>query len=267
MNLYCMLALRTRAACNPVLVETFEILGNRKFHIEIGMGEELLVQLDPLAVTYDLYILKSHSALWLSFAEIIHTHGGRLLNPFPACIAAQNKIVAVELLRAAGVPTPRSWVTGDPDLLRSIVEERPVVIKPYNGGRGTGVLLVHNMEELAKVPLAGDPVLIQEYIQDHAETKVYVIGEEVFGMRTRSWSRDAPRWPCPISREVREIALRSGRVFGLGLYGLDVMEGADGPLVVDINYFPSYKGVPNAAPLIADFIEGYALRPPPVGAP
>jgi hypothetical protein len=27
---------------------------------------------------------------------------------------------------------------------------------------------------------------------------------------------------------------------------------------VDLNYFPGYKGVPNIAPLIADYIEAYA---------
>ncbi|TMB03538.1 MAG: hypothetical protein E6J70_05130, partial [Deltaproteobacteria bacterium] len=56
-------------------------------------------------------------------------------------------------------------------------------------------------------------------------------------------------------------ALRCGRLFGLGLYGLDVIESAEGPLVVDMNYFPSYRDVPNAAALLDDFIEDYALAP------
>ena len=67
-----------------------------------------------------------------------------------------------------------------------------------------------------------------------------------------------PGRPCPVSEEVREIALRCGRVFGLGLFGLDLIEGPDGPVVVDVNYFPGYKGVPEAAPLIADYITDYA---------
>ena len=261
MNLYFMLALQTPATPNPVLVQTFEILRQRGFDIELGIGEELLLQVDRLPVTHDLYVLKSHTALWLSLAEIVHAHGGRLLNPFPACLAAQNKIVAVERMRAAGIPVPRSWVTGDPDLLRSIVEERPVIMKPYAGGRGLGILVVHSPHELAKAPRPREPVLIQEYVRHEQELKVYVIGEEVFAMRTRGPSRDAPRWACPISRDVREIALRCGRLFDLRLYGLDIVESADGPLVVDLNYFPSYRNVPHAAVLIADFIDDYARGP------
>ena len=62
-------------------------------------------------------------------------------------------------------------------------------------------------------------------------------------------------------------SLRAGRVCGLGLYGLDIIESPRGPFVVDLNYFPGYKGVPNAAPMIADYIDAYAkgdvtLRPP-----
>ena len=259
MTLYFLLALRSSASPNPVLVESLGVLRKRGFDIEIGIGQELLLQLGHLAVTGDLYILKSHTALWLSLAEIIHARGGRLLNPFPACLAAQNKIIAVERMRAAGVPTPRSWVTGNPTLLRSLVEEHPVIIKPYNGGRGIGIRVVQRSRELAKHWPPRDPVVVQEYIRHDDEVKVYVIGEEVFGIRTRS--RDGRRWSCPISEEVREIARRCGRLFGLGLYGLDVIESADGPLVVDINYFPSYRDVPNAAALLADFIEGYALAP------
>jgi hypothetical protein len=59
---------------------------------------------------------------------------------------------------------------------------------------------------------------------------------------------------------------------GLGLFGLDVIESDDGPFVVDVNYFPGYKGVPDAGALIADYIDAYAqglieLPAATVGAP
>jgi ribosomal protein S6--L-glutamate ligase len=61
-----------------------------------------------------------------------------------------------------------------------------------------------------------------------------------------------------VDPEVRDIALRCGRAFGLGLFGLDLIEGVDGPVVVDLNYFPGYKGVPDPAPMIAEYIVAYA---------
>jgi hypothetical protein len=47
-------------------------------------------------------------------------------------------------------------------------------------------------------------------------------------------------------------------VFGLGLYGLDVVEGLGGPYVVDVNYFPGYMDIPEAPRTLADYIGDYA---------
>jgi ribosomal protein S6--L-glutamate ligase len=75
-----------------------------------------------------------------------------------------------------------------------------------------------------------------------------------------------------VSDEIRAIALRCGAEFGLNLYGLDVLETAGGPLVIDVNYFPSYKGVPDAASRLADDIHAcaharLAAQPAPAPAP
>jgi ribosomal protein S6--L-glutamate ligase len=261
MKLHFMLVRRVPPVPSPVLLEVFEILKRRDFRITAGIAEETVIQPDCLKVEHDLYILKSHTELSLSLAGILHAQGARLLNPYPCCAATQNKIVTSQRLRAAGIPTPRCWVTGDLTHLRSIVETRPLIIKPYLGHRGAGIHIVRNPDELAAVPPPQNPVLIQEYVQGCGEDlKIYVAGEKVFGVRKR-FSADSfsiPGRPYPISAEVCDIARRCGQALGLGLYGLDMIETPEGPMVVDLNYFPGYKGVPNAAPLIADYIEDYA---------
>jgi len=50
------------------------------------------------------------------------------------------------------------------------------------------------------------------------------------------------------------LALRCGRVFGLDIYGVDAIETADGVAVLDVNEFPNFTAVPDAAGEIADFI-------------
>ena len=67
-----------------------------------------------------------------------------------------------------------------------------------------------------------------------------------------------PGRPVPVTPEVRDIALRCGQAMGLSLYGLDVIESPDGPFVVDVNYFPGYKGVPGGAAAIAEHIDARA---------
>lgn len=270
MQLYFLLVRRVPPVPSPVLLEVFALLTRRGFVVNSGIAEEMLVRSDRLTPAHDLYILKSHTELSLSLAGILHSQGAAILNPYPSCIAVQDKIMASRRLYAAGVPTPRCWVTDDLSLLAPIVAEQPLIIKPYRGHRGIGIHIVTPPAELAALPQPGVPVLIQEFIPGSGEDiKVYVIGEEVFAV-SKPFSADSftrPGRPCPVSPTVRAIALRCGKAFGLGLYGLDVIEGPEGPVVVDLNYFPGYKGVPDVAPLIADYIEGYAngryvLQPP-----
>jgi ribosomal protein S6--L-glutamate ligase len=260
LRLYFILVRRVPPVPSPVLVEAFALLERRGFEIDAGIAEEMLLEPDRVEVKHDLYLLKSHTELSLSIAGVLDSRGARLLNPYPACAATQNKIVAAGRLRAAGVPTPRCWVTGDLQLLAPVLNETPLVVKPYMGHRGTGIHLVRDPEELAALPAPAGPVLIQEHVEGHGEDlKVYVAGEEVLAVRKpfSATSFTRPGRPCKVSAEVREIALRCGRAMGLGLYGLDLIEGPHGPVVVDLNYFPGYKGLPQAARLIADYIEDY----------
>ena len=150
MKLYFMLAFRRDPPVrNAMLVELFDILRGRGFQVEIGIAQDSVLEPDQMAVIHDLYILKSHSNLWLSLAGVLHDQGARLLNPYLSCVATQNKIVATQRLRAAGIPIPRSWVTGDLTLLSSIAGEWPLIIKPYVGGRGAGIHIVRDPRELA----------------------------------------------------------------------------------------------------------------------
>ncbi len=51
---------------------------------------------------------------------------------------------------------------------------------------------------------------------------------------------------------MKDLAFKCGAVFGLELYGLDVVISGGQPWVVDINKFGSFIGVPNAPSLLAD---------------
>jgi ribosomal protein S6--L-glutamate ligase len=270
MKLYFSLVRRVPPIPSPVLVEVFDILRSRGFQVESGIAEEMCIPPERLAAEHDLYILKSHTELAKSLAGILHVQGARLLHPYPSCVFTQDKIIAMRIFKAAGIPAPRSWVTGDLTLLEPIVREMPLIIKPYLGHRGAGLRIVRSPDELRALPPPQSPVLVQEYIQGSGEDlKIYVVGERVFGVKKpfspESFTR--PGTPFEVSPQIREIAGKCGKAFGLGLYGLDVLESPSGPYVVDLNYFPGYKGIPGIASVIAEYIEGYAegrytLEPP-----
>jgi ribosomal protein S6--L-glutamate ligase len=261
-RLYFILVRRVPPVPSPVLLEVFDRLARRGFRIESGIPEEEVASLDDVRVAHDLYLLKSHTELALSLAGVLHGQDARLLNPYPSCITTQNKIVAFQRLRAGGVPVPDAWVTGDLSLLRPVAEHRRLIVKPYLGHRGTGIHVVDGPADLERIPPPTVPVLVQEYIEGTGEDlKLYVVGSDVFAVRKpfSPTSFAVPGRPSAVTRAQRDIARRCGELFGLGLYGLDVIESPEGPFVVDLNYFPGYKGVPDAAARIAAYIERYAV--------
>jgi ribosomal protein S6--L-glutamate ligase len=257
-----MLVRRVPPVPSPVLVEVFHLLERRGFVVHSGIAEEMVQRPDELAVEHDLYVLKSHTELALSLAGVLHHQGARILNPYPSCNAIQNKIVTSRLLRAAGIPAPASWVTGDLKLVREAAERGPLILKPYLGHRGQGLHIVRDPDELAALPAPEHPVIVQEYIEgSHEDLKIYVVGDEVFGVRKpfspTSFTRSGR--PAALDPAIKALALRCGRALGLGLYGMDLVESDRGAWVVDVNTFPGYKGVPGIAPKIAAYIARYAL--------
>jgi ribosomal protein S6--L-glutamate ligase len=54
--------------------------------------------------------------------------------------------------------------------------------------------------------------------------------------------------------------LRCGQAFGLTLYGVDIIESQGSPFIIDVNAFPSYRGIANAGRLIAEHIAEVARR-------
>jgi hypothetical protein len=106
--------------------------------------------------------------------------------------------------------------------------------------------------------------LAQHYVKNTGfDIKLYVVGTEVYAVAKRS-----PLHPevqvnkhlIPVSAELRKLALHVGKIFGLDIYGLDVVETEHGPIVVDINDFPSFSYVPHAVALVSDYVLQLASR-------
>jgi ribosomal protein S6--L-glutamate ligase len=254
--------IRTPKKRNAVLEELYILLAQRGFAVTESIPDTTALDLDT-PPQHDLYVLKARTALAVSMAGALHQRGARVLNPPPSCVTVLNKIVATTMMRAAGIPTPRSWAGADASRLAAVVGTTAgsLIIKPFNGIHSQNIALVRELAELERVPVTSGPVLAQEFIEGCRERlKVHCVGEQVFATRKPfSLGGDAASGePCEVSDPVRDIALRCGALFGMALYGLDVLVPREGPVVVDVNSFPGYAGVPGIAKVIAEYIDGYA---------
>ncbi len=175
----------------------------------------------------------------------------------------RNKIIVTRMLQHAGLPAPESYVASDPSEFAPLLDSGPLILKPYRGSRGAGIRIIRDARELDGMKPNG-LMLAQRYQEpDGADRKIYCIGGELFGVK-RIWPlrtyEDKMGEPFAVTSELREIALRCGRVFGIDLYGLDVVMSAGQPYVVDVQKFGSYMGVPDAPRRLADYIHAAAQR-------
>jgi ribosomal protein S6--L-glutamate ligase len=242
---------------NPIIAEVCARLAAGSVEVIRLYPEDELVRLDQLRVEADLYLLKSDTELALSLALALEAMGAVVLNRARASALAKDKVQAAIALQHADLPIPRSWAAAYPSQLAAAVTSGPLIFKPYRGYHGAGVAIARTPASLPPPHSYPELVFAQDFLAGaRTDLKVFVIGDEVFGVR-KAFSTDSflqTGAPVSLPPHVKEIALRCGQAFGLELYGLDIAETEDGAVIIDVNYFPGYRGVPDAARRLTDHI-------------
>jgi ribosomal protein S6--L-glutamate ligase len=189
-------------------------------------------------------------------------------------VACQDRVLMAQRMRGTECPWPQTWNLGT---LGDVVAREevlatlpfPLIIKSRYSRRGDLVVKVHNVEEVqALAPQwRQEPVLLQEFADgDGWDIKVWVIGQQVFAARRRTplegptVKDDFPLLAGDVPNEWVRVALEIGRVFGLRLYGVDLLMTARGPLIVDVNAFPGFRGVHGASSALVALVEQVAAE-------
>ena len=215
--------------------------------------------------TYDAYVLKTVSeGPGLTILEAAEAVGIPTINNSRAIRLVRDKAVAAAYAQACGLPVPPTYFVGHPRALLNLPHDiYPVVIKPTNGSSMQGVHLVRTPEEMAQLEVDKDNYyLAQRYTENPGyDYKLYVTGQEVHAVvKSSILHGSVSEHEVPITREMLTLARSVGRAFGLDLYGVDVLQSSDGPVLVDINDFPSFGGVPRHVLSIAEYILHAAYR-------
>lgn len=193
--------------------------------------------------------------------QAVEQSGARLLNRPAALLTAHDKLATAVALGRAGLPHPRTAQVHDRRAAPSLGP--PYVVKPRFGSWGRDVVLCEARSDL-EACLRGfarrrwfrrQGALVQELVRPAgADLRVVVAGGEVVGAvgripRPGEWrtnvSLGARRRPVQPSVEACELSLRAVAAAGLDLAGVDLLERADGSLVIlevngAVDFTPEY---------------------------
>ncbi|GAA2423042.1 hypothetical protein GCM10010433_23640 [Streptomyces pulveraceus] len=221
-------------------------------------GSLLRISEEVRAGTHDAWVLKTVSGgPGLTLLEAAAAVGLTTVNDARSIRAVRDKVLTSVIARQHGLPVPVTYSAPRAALFADVPDELyPLVVKPADGSSGRGVRLVADPGQLADTEQADEGQLIaQPYVANPgSDLKVYCLAGEFHATVRRSpLHPDAPvdERAVPLPAEVAAAAAEVGAVFGLDLYGIDVVLGPDGPVIVDINDFPSFRQVPDAAARLA----------------
>jgi len=192
-----------------------------------------------------------------------------------------NKLWSTLALIRAGVPTPKTIIAFTPESALKAAEEigYPVVLKPLVGSWGRMVVALRDREEaeaIIELRSQMNGALNQIfYVQEKVkrpprDIRCVVVGDKVVAAVYRvaapgEWRTNVARGgstePCPLTKDVEDIALKAAQAVGGGVLGVDMMESPSGLLVHEVNSTVEFRGAQSATSTsIADEIVDYAVK-------
>ncbi|WP_405014533.1 RimK family alpha-L-glutamate ligase [Kitasatospora sp. NBC_01539] len=207
----------------------------------------------------DVCLLKARTPAALDRAAWWEAAGVPVLNGVAATAFCQHRQRMADRATAAGLPFAPTRTAGTADL-PALLADGQLVVKSLHSRRGDLVAAVRGPADARRLADAwpDEPVVVQPLApSDGWDVKLWVVGGEVFAERRRSELAADPaaaRRPlatADLPAAWRGLADAAGEVFGLDVYGVDLLDTPDGPLIVDVNAFPGIRGQAGAPAALA----------------
>lgn len=277
-NLYSHQRLVEAALANG---HTIDIIDTLQVYMYVAPHKSQIKYKGQLLEGYDAVIPRigaSVTMYGLAVLRQLETMGVWPLNESVAIGKSRDKLRAMQLLARKGIGLPVTGFghsTKYTDDMVQMVGGTPVVIKLLEGTQGLGVVLGETnvgarsvIEAFRKVNVH---ILVQEYIKEAAATDIrcLVVGNKVIAAMKRQGPQGDFRsnlhlggigTKVKITPEERSIAVRSAKLLGLNVCGVDLLRTNHGPVVLEVNSSPGLEGIEKATDIdvahkIIKFIE------------
>lgn len=197
---------------------------------------------------------------------------------------ARDKLRSLQILSRhnIGLP-PTAFARSKTDVLPAIqrVGGAPVIIKLLEGTQGMGVILADTIEIAAAIvetlQTAKQNVLVQKFVAESKgrDVRAFVVGDRVVAAMRRTARgqefrsnvhRGAQTEKIKLDPEYERTAVQAAQMIGLRIAGVDMLEGVDGPQIMEVNASPGLEGIEGATGVdvageIIDYIEEHLLFP------
>jgi ribosomal protein S6--L-glutamate ligase len=191
---------------------------------------------------------------------------------------SRDKLRSLQRLSKAGIGMPKTVFTNYSRDVEEVIEHvggTPVIIKLLEGTQGLGVVLAESKNAAESVLEAFNGlqarVIVQEFIKEAkgADIRALVVDGQVVGAMKRQGKegefrsnlhRGGSANIIKLDADELKLAMNASKALKLPVCGVDMLQSARGPLLLEVNSTPGLEGIEgatgkNIAKAIITFIE------------
>ncbi|TVR15832.1 MAG: RimK family alpha-L-glutamate ligase [Planctomycetota bacterium] len=244
-----------------------QVLDTMRFGIDVERGDPTLYYRGRVLRAYDAAIPRIGASITFFGCAVVRQFeqmGVYCLNPSHAISVSRDKLRSIQVLSRHRIGFPRTVFAKDKQSVIRALDAvgMPAVIKLLEGTQGIGVVLCENrkMAEAVMEALqegAKQNVLVQGFVSESRgrDVRALVVGSKVVAAMRRTAQGDEFRSnvhrggnaeAVELDPEYERTAVHAAQIMGLRFAGVDMLEGGNGPLVIEVNSSPGLEGIEGA---------------------
>ena len=240
------------------------VIDHLKCNIEVEKKGPSLFYLDKYLEGFDAIIPRIGASVTFYGTAVVRQF--EMMNVFSVVsskglVHSRDKLRCLQVLSKEGIDLPKTVFTNYSRNVEHVVNSAggaPVVLKLLEGTQGLGVVLAENKNAAQSVLEAFNGlkarVIVQEFIHEAkgADIRAFVVNGKVVGAMKRQGKegefrsnlhRGGSSRIIDLSPEEEDVAIRAAAAVGLGVAGVDMLQSARGPLVLEVNSSPGLEGI------------------------
>ena len=257
------------------LIEEIEKAGHEALVVDHSLCDLIIEQEGP-SIIYKGQRLEGVDAIIPRIGASVTFYGTAVVRQFElmgvfsavtsqAIVRSRDKLRSLQILSKNGLGMPKTAFTnfskgGEKQLIEQ-VSGAPVIIKLLEGTQGLGVVLAETKKAAQSVVEAFHGlkarIIVQEYIKEAkgADIRAFVVNGKVVGAMKRQGAegefrsnlhRGGVATVIKLSRAEKQAALNAAKALGLDVAGVDMLQSARGPLILEVNSSPGLEGIEGA---------------------
>ncbi len=241
-----------------------KVLDTLKFAIDLEQGEPDLYYRQKRLTDYDAVLPRIGASISYFGTAVVRQFEQMDVfcgNTSAGISNSRDKLRSLQILSRHHIGIPKTtFVRDKKDVLPAIdrVGGAPVVIKLIEGTQGIGVLLAESVNSAEAIiellQSQRQNVLVQKFVSESKgrDIRALVVGDQVVAAMRRvaqgqefrsNVHRGGKTERVELDDNFKETAVRAAQIMGLRIAGVDMLEGADGPQIMEVNSSPGLEGI------------------------